>query len=82
MDPLAIRQIGNPKLHQVLAPFDWLTPNPQQILNDMLSIMRRELYRTGGIGISTNQCRSIKKPIQLIIIGTNETDKSSNRYPD
>ncbi len=82
MESSTIRQIGSPKLHQVLPHFDWHAPNYQKLLNDILSIMRHALYHTGGIGIASNQCYSIENPTQVIIVGNNELGKSSHRYPN
>ena len=78
---VAIRQIGDPILHQTPKPVDF---SKLQQLQQYLDIMWHQLHITGGVGIACNQCAEIQEPWQMAIIGVADEqglDRAQQRYP-
>ncbi|MDE1465192.1 peptide deformylase [Spartinivicinus poritis] len=76
---LAIRQVGDPILHQSLKPADL---SNLSAISAMISIMKESL--NGGVGVACNQCSAIKQPVQIMIIGTDDEQlrqQAMERYP-
>ena len=80
-----IRIIGDEVLHRVIPEIDFSHSADVEALDEIIEVMERNLYETGGLAIAVNQCAEITNPKQVIIVGTNDPlarEKAKERYPD
>ena len=62
-----IRHIGDKILHAKPRAVDLSTPSKDLLALGQL--LRDELKESGGVGITANQCRRIKSPLQMMLVG-------------
>ncbi len=62
-----IRQMGDAVLHRAACDVKKFSNNAE--LEKQLSILKKNLYVTGGVGIAANQCVGIENPLKIILSG-------------
>ncbi len=80
-----IRIIGNTVLHRIPMAVDWHSSQHISQLKKDISLMNQLLVETRAVGISSNQCLSIKTPLQVILIGSNDEacrEWARKNYPE
>lgn len=86
--PPLIRVIGDAILHQPGIPFPTnCTAEEYAELMNQIEIAKAILIKTGGGGIAANQCATIKKPYQFVIVGVfyeskEHVEGAKMRYPN
>jgi len=80
-----IRQYGDVVLGRGARPVKDLTLEFDQI-TAQLTILKKALRKTGGVGIAANQSAEIEEPLQIILAGVDYTDEEHvqnalRRYP-
>ncbi len=81
-----IRQIGDPILHKEAAQVLDFSIHGQSQINTQISILKKVLFKTGGVGIAANQCLQLKDPLKVILAGVDYQNpehvaKAILRYP-
>jgi len=84
-EDLPIRQIGDSILAVQANKINFKKVDSTEI-TQQIDILKRNLYRSGGVGIAANQCSEIETPFQIYIAGVDYQNpqhikKALFRYP-